>query len=213
MLRKMILNLLLITSVPVSLFARPFATDDAGVTSINAFELELGSNYWEDVASFGATLKHGLTNHMNLSVSFGYDAVPKETAMAQPLGVSVKYNFIPEHFSMSFTSAFSSSASYLLNAIYTQKIKFVTIHANAGLEATEAVKNVDAKYGLATVFNIGIVAAGIEICGVNKDVNWWQVGTQVAIKEWIALDIGVGGDFDGNMMATSGIWLGFPLSK
>lgn len=210
---KKLLSFFISLVVPVSLFAaRPFVTDDAGTVEKGTFELETSSDYWEDAASFGIGLKHGLTNRMDLGVAFGYDAVPKESAAAQPLEVSFKYNFIPEHFSASFTSAFSSS-TYSVNAIYSHDIKFLSLHANAGFEATEGVKDVSGTYSLAAVFNIGIIAAGLEFGGVNKDINWWQIGGQATFTDWFALDIGVGGDFDDGMTATTGLWFSFPLSK
>ncbi|MDO5575465.1 MAG: hypothetical protein Q4F84_00175 [Fibrobacter sp.] len=211
--KKILFTFLSVFVVPVSLFAaRPFVTDDAGTVEQGTFELETSSDYWKNTASFGIGLKHGLTNRMDLGVAFGYDAVPKASAAAQPLEVSFKYNFIPEHFSASFTSAFSSS-TYSINAIYSHDIKFLSLHANVGLEATEGAKDVSGTYSLAAVFNIGIVAAGLEFGGVNKDINWWQIGTQAAFTDWFALDIGVGGDFDNKMTATTGLWFGFPLSK
>lgn len=201
--------------IPVSLFAaRPFVTDDAGTVAQGIFELECSSGYWDDAASFSIGLKHGLTSHMDLGVVFGYHAVPEDEAAAQPLEISLKYNFIPDHLSASFTSAFSS-ASYAVNAIYTHAISAFSLNVNLGMEATDAVKNVAATYGLAAVFNVGVAAVGAEIGGVDKNINWWQVGTQITLKDWLAVDLGIGGDFedDTHLTAASGLWFSFPSIK
>lgn len=185
-------------------------TDDAATVEQHAFELEVASDYWKDFAKFGAALKHGLTKRMDLCVAFGCAAVPSELRAAQPLELSLKYNFVPEHFTVSMAGTFNS-ATYAVNAIYTPSSEPLSVHVNLGFEATAENRNVVLTYGIAAVFNAAIAAIGAEIGGVDNDLNWWQIGTQINLLEWLAIDAGLGGDFNKDMelIVTSGLWFYF----
>lgn len=211
MLKKNFAVFTMLIGMPISLLAaRPFFTDDAGTVERSAFELESASDYWKDFASFGTTLKHGLTDKMDLGISFGYLAVPLERRAAQPLELSLKYNFVPEHFSASFTGSFSS-ATYAVNAIYTHSFKAFSGHANMGFEAADAIREMVLTYGLAAVYNLGIAAIGAEIGGVDGELNFWQFGFQINLLQWLAFDTGIGGDFgdETQVSITSGLWFSF----
>lgn len=208
MLKRSKVVLVVLVSMPLSLFAaRPFITDDAGTVAQSGFELEFASDYWSNFGSHGATIKHGLTDRMDLGVAFGYMTAPVEMKAAQPLELSLKYNFIPEHFSVSATGVFSS-ATYAINAIYSHDLKVLSGHANLGIEVAGESSNVTLTYGLAAVFNVGIAAIGAELGGADKDLSWWQVGAQFNILDWLAVDSGLGGEFskDINLYVTSGLW-------
>jgi hypothetical protein len=211
MLKKTTAVLAILINMPLSLWAaRPFITDDAGTVEQFGFELECTSDYWKDLALFGATLKHGLTDRMDLGVAFGYLTAPLRMKAAQPLEISLKYNFIPEHLSVSATGVFAS-ATYIINAIYSHDFKVLSGHANLGFEATGESRDVILTYGLAAVFKIGITAIGAELGGADKDLNWWQIGAQLNLWDWLAFDSGLGGEFNKNMnlYVTSGLWFFF----
>jgi hypothetical protein len=207
MLKRTTVVLTLLVNMPLSLFAaRPFITDDAGTVAQSGFELEFASDYWKDFGLHVATIKHGITDRMDLGVAFGYMTAPVEKKAAQPMELSIKYNFLPEHFSFSATGVFSS-ATYAINAIYSHDLKMISGHANLGIEVTGESSDVTLTYGLAAVFNVGIAAIGAELGGADKELSWWQVGAQLNILDWLAIDSGLGGGFskDVNLYVTSGL--------
>lgn len=211
MIKRTTVALAVLVNMPVLLFAaRPFITDDAGTVEQSGFELECASDYWKNLALFGATLKHGLTDRMDLGVAFGYMAAPLEMKAAQPLELSLKYNFIPEHFSVSATGVFGS-ATYAINTIYSHYFEVLSGHANLGFEATGESRNLALTYGLVAIIKVGIAAIGAELGGVDKELNWWQIGAQLNLRDWLGFDSGLGGEFKKGMQlyVTSGLWLFF----
>jgi len=201
--------------IPLSLFAaRPFATDDAGTVEPGIFEIESALDYWKDRASFGIGLKHGLTSKMDLGIALGYTIRPEDEMAASPLGLSFKYNFIPEHFSVSISGSFNS-AVYAINTIYTHPFNVIAISINIGLEVTESIKECMLTHGVLSTFLFKNVTVGFEIAGTHKNFSLWQVGTQISIKDWLAIDVGFGGDFEKEIQlnATTGLWVSLPVSK
>jgi hypothetical protein len=144
---------------------------------------------------------------MDLGVAFGYMATPLERKAVQPLELFFKYNIIPEHFSASATGVFGS-ATYAINAIYSHYFKEISGHANLGFEAIGENRDVNLTYGLAVVLKVGVAAIGAELGGVGRDLNWWQFGAQVNLRDWLAFDSGLGGEFSKgiNLYITSGLW-------
>lgn len=203
-------SIMVLSSLAVSFAARPFATDDAGTVEMGGFELETAANYWNVNADFGLCLKHGFTNRMDIGVGFGYVAFPEEMAQLSGLEVGLKYALVPDLLSASFSGSFGDPC-YAVNLILSKSIGFICLHGNLGMEAAQAIKDATLTYGVAAVFETGIVSSGVEIGGTHEELNWWQVGTQVAVAKWAAIDLGLGGDFesDVNLIATTGLWFSF----
>lgn len=191
--------------------ARPFAVDDAGIVPNNGFEIEIGLNHWKDCMDGGVEIKHGITNRMDIGAGFGYVAVPKTESQISPMGVGFKYGLIPDLLSASFGAVFNDPA-WAVNLILSKPLnEHFTIHTNLGMEAVSFSTSGLLTYGILSTIQIGKVTAGVEVLGNHKEINAWQVGAQLAITDWLALDAGINGNFSKHfeMSATTGLWFGF----
>ncbi|HON11113.1 MAG: hypothetical protein GX089_14030 [Fibrobacter sp.] len=209
---KMVLLMLIFSGIPgTGVFAaRPFTIDDAGTVEKEGFEVEVASNYWKNSADAGIGLKHGLTDRMDIGAGFGYTALPEKEAQFSALEVGLKYAIVPDLLSTSVSASFDSPV-YTINLILSKPVGVAAFHGNAGIEAESVSKSVNLVYGVAAAFNMGRITSGVEVGGINKELNWWQLGAQIDLLDWLAVDFGLGGDFQKEVgyAATTGFWFGF----
>jgi hypothetical protein len=191
--------------------ARPFATDDAGTVARGTFELEAAEDYWHNAAAAGLCFKHGLTDRMDLGVTFGHCHLPDHECGASEAELGLKYALVPDLFSATFSGVFGDPA-YGVNFIVSKPFGLFTLHGNLGGALTGASENAFLTYGIAGVFDISRFSAGVETGGSHEALDFWQVGVIFSITEWMALDAGLRGDFerDPAFMATTGLWFAFP---
>lgn len=200
---------------PSTLFAfRPFITDDAGTVPHLTFELETAADYWHNAATFGLCFKHGITERMDLGIAFGRCVLPQDEGGYDPAELLLKFNFVPDRFSASFSGSFGKH-HYNTMLIYSHPIAWFTVHANAGLSAIDDPRDGFFTYGLAGVAQIKRFSVGAELGGTATDLDWWQFGLRFEIFEWLAIDAALGGDFESDisLLATSGLFFAFPLPK
>ncbi|MFP4164189.1 MAG: hypothetical protein ACLFQB_11515 [Chitinispirillaceae bacterium] len=190
--------------------ARPFTVDDAGTVSKEGFEVEVASNYWGDAFDGGIGLKHGLTDRMDFGIGFGYTALPETDAQHSPLEIGMKYALVPDMLAASLGASLGDPG-YAVNLVASRPLGAASLHLNLGLETMSSVDQRAVTYGIAASFETGRVTSGFEIAGADDSIDWWQIGAQVSVLEWLAVDGGLGGDFkkDISMTATSGIWMEF----
>jgi hypothetical protein len=198
---------------PVSAF-RPFITDDAGTVTPAAFELETSADYWHDKASFGLCFKHGVTERMDIGIAFGRCMLPEDESGYDLAELLLKFNFIPDRLSASFSGSFGDPC-YSALLIYSQQISFFSIHTNLGYSAVGAEREGFLTYGLATVVEVNRFSFGPEFGGTHRSLDWWQFGLQVTLTEWLAIDAALGGNFecDVALNAASGLFFAFPLPR
>ena len=210
--RPIFICLLLLTTAAFAF--RPFITDDAGTVIPSTFELEVSADYWHDKAAFGLGLKHGITERMDIGVAFGRCMLPEDKSGYDPAELSLKFNFIADRLSASFSGSFGDLC-YSALLIYSQPIASFSLHANLGYSAVGALDDGLLTYALALIAGIGRFSFGPEFGGTHQSVDWWQVGTQVTLTEWLAADIAVGGDFntDVDFNAATGLFFAFPLPE
>jgi hypothetical protein len=193
---------------------RPFITDDAGTVTPSTFELEASADYWHDKAAFGLGLKHGVTERMDIGVAFGRCMLPEDESGYDPAELSLKFNFIADRLSASFSGSFGDPC-YSALLIYSQPIALFSLHANLGYSAVGALDEGLLTYALAVVVQINRFTFGPEFGGTHQSVDWWQIGTRATITDWLAADVAVGGDFstDVDFNAATGLFFAFPLQK
>ncbi|MFP4014488.1 MAG: hypothetical protein ACLFVQ_10410 [Chitinispirillaceae bacterium] len=190
--------------------ARPFTVDDAGTVEKQGFEVEVASDFGKDAFDGGIGLKHGLTDRMDIGIGFGYTALPEIDAQHSPLEIGLKYALVPDFLSASLSGSFGEPG-YAVNMIASKPLGIASLHLNLGLETQSSVNDRAVTYGMAATFETGRITSGIEIAGADDSMNWWQIGAQVSVLEWLAVDLGLGGDFESekSFTATSGVWIGF----
>lgn len=187
--------------------ARPFTTDDAGTVEMGIHELEFGCDFWSEYGTFGLGFKHGLTERMDLGISFGYIVAPEENVGFVSAELGVKFAFIPDVLSASFTGSFGDAA-YTVNAIITQGLGPLEIDGNFGYEAI-GITGEDGTiiYALALIFNTGPYAFGVEGAGDKDGLQSWLIGGRYTFFNGFAADAGISGGFeeDADMIATLGL--------
>jgi len=194
--------------------ARPFETDDAGTVEAGTYEFEAAADYWDGMAQFGLCLKHGVTTRMDLGVAVGRSLLPEDERGYHGAEIGLKFGLVPDLLAVSVAGSFGT-AEYGANLIFSEEIGIYSVHANAGYTAVPSTSDVDVTYGLVNEFAIGRVSLGVDIGGCDAAINRWLVGGRVAPADWIALDAGIGGDFEDaeSFAAITGVWLAFPISK
>lgn len=214
LLRAVAFSLIVQIVATPAMAARPFATDDAGTVEAGKFELETTCNYWEKKAEFGASFKHGITERMDIGVCVGHCMLPSDERAFTGETIGLKFSLVPDLLAVSFAAEFGSKV-YNANFVVSKPVGPIAIDANIGYQAQADTNDADFTYGLATVYEIGKFGVGVEVCGTQEAINWWQIGSRFKIAEWIQFDVGVGGDFEKvpDFTATTGFWFTFPLTK
>lgn len=200
-------------AMPCSAF-RPFKTDDAGTVPSGCFELETAVDYWRDKAAPGFSLAHGVTNRMDLGVSFGRCLLPHGEHGYDGLHVGLKCALVPDLLAASFCGTFSDP-SYGGSLIMSKPFPFFSLHAAIGFEATAATDDADLTCGIAGVSSFGRLSAGLEINGTQKGPDWLQAALLYEAAPWLIIDFGLGGHFRSShgLTATTGLFFAFPAKK
>lgn len=190
--------------------ARPFATDDAGTVVPSTFELETAADVSRETTASGIVLKHGVTDRADLGFSASYTTGPNHGAGFDALVASVKYAFVPGRVAATVTGAFDGE-SYCANLIYSHPIQPFRFDANCGLQVDGLRNPAQITYSLAAQFCPKWFTVGMETGGCGNLPDRYRIGFQLPLSTWMAIDIGVGGNFGKNvaLTATSGVWLGF----
>jgi hypothetical protein len=209
MIQDLILRISLVATLAASsLFAaRPFTADDARTVTSSGFEVELGTEVWQDDAVFGLNFKHGLTNRMDTGVNLYYTALPESAGGFGNAEVVFKFGIIPDLFAASFTGILSD-LDYVLNGIVTHIVGPFEIDMNLGYE-TSGMEGIEGTfmYALAIIYDIRKFTVGAEISGDQEDVQSWLAGVRCTLYPGFALDGGIAGSFleERDLTATVGI--------
>ncbi|MEN3013544.1 MAG: hypothetical protein ABDH23_02875 [Endomicrobiia bacterium] len=171
--------LLFMCFVSNSFSAIPFVTDDTGVIEVNKYELEtvyeniLDEIDNEQILSFG--LKTGLTQKLDLLVSFPYKIYPHQEEKFEDASLGLKYLILEDLLAFSFNNTLGTR-SYFLNLILTKEL-FVIFHLNIGYNISED-KNFagDTFFGLAFEYDIKNFNVGFEFLFNNFSMESYLLG-------------------------------------
>ncbi len=193
--------------ISITFAARPFNTDDAGTVAPSGFELELGTDVWQDEAMLGLSLKHGLTNRMDVGLSLGYTMLPDSADGFENAEVGFKFAILPGLFSTSFTATLGD-LDYVLYGIVTRVFGPLQIDINLGFMTT-GLGGIDGDfmYRLAIIYNIEKFAFGVEAAGDQNAVQNWLSGVRYVVFHGFSIDGGVTGSFQEqrDILITAGI--------
>jgi len=194
--------------------ARPFATDDAGTVAPGSFESEASADYWNDKGAFGIGLKHGLTSRMDFGISLGHTAWPEAERAFDDATLAFKYSLIPDLLSASFSSELGTT-EYGVNGIVSHAFGNFGINLNLGGDFVGGENHANLAWGANPTWTLGPATLGAELRGNQHEANWWQVGAQVKLADWIAVDAGLGDDITNghDWHLSTGIWIAFPTGK
>ena len=160
--------------------AHPLTTDDAGIVNLGGYEMEIGyeNGKLEDGLrnhSGGFSLKHGITEKMDIGVSFPYQFMPKNSEPFGNASLGLKFLLIKDLFAFSVANDLGAS-QYFVNGIVTKEILPVTAHLNFGYQSS----------GDENIAGETIYSAAIEYPFSGMDVVGEIVGERAGVENWLA---------------------------
>ena len=234
--KSLILSLFFMFCIPSLVYsARPLSVDDAGTVDLGICETEVGIGYEQDRKENGEfelslTIKHGLTERMDLGVSLPYVMTsPKDGNGERGMGdgeLATKLNLLKEGdrtpgFSVTFGIIMdtgeenkgigSGEIDYNFNSILSKELQFITLHGNLGYTA----KAKTASFGVALEYpaheRLNLVA---ELRGENKSDSPIEglIGANFSARENLTLDFGIGtglNDYGSRLNLTGGLTFSF----
>lgn len=191
--------------------ARPFDTDDAGTVAPGTFEAEIGSQSWQRNLALCTSLKHGLTERMDLTLSTGYTEYPESNRVFDNAQISAKFSLIPNLFSASVTTEVGTS-EYTVRAILSKSFDNFHVNMNLGGDFTGNERDANLEWKFAPSQSIDRFVVGAELLGNQHEAQCWKAGGQYMINERFAADLGIGSTLveHPDWRITAGFWFAFP---
>ncbi|MFA5779708.1 MAG: hypothetical protein WC947_06195 [Elusimicrobiota bacterium] len=200
MLRKAFGFCLVVLWGSVLFAAHPLTTDDIGTVEIGKYELEVGYDNCKDENIFrnhscGLSLKHGITEKMDIGISFPYQVEPKP---AEPLGMTTlgfKFLLLKDIFALTVNNELGSS-EYFLNGIFSREIQPVTVHANIGY-AVSGDENTEGEiiYSSAIEYPLEKIDLVGEVVGEKIGLQNYLLGVRYKLADISSLNFAYGKGF------------------
>lgn len=116
--------------------AYPLATDDAGTLAVGGYEFEAGYDNCKDENELinrncGVSFKHGITEKMDLGISFPWQVEPVKEENMGAAALTLKFALVKDMVAVTFTNEFGEKG-YFVNAIYSKEFPVVVCNLNAG---------------------------------------------------------------------------------
>lgn len=190
--------LVLISSVLFA--AHPLTTDDIGIVDGGKYELEIGYDNCksEDELrnhSCGFSLKHGITEKMDVGISFPYQVEPRPAEQLGRVTLGFKFLLIEDIFAFSVSNELGSK-EYFVNSIVSREFSPMTVHLNFGYLATgdkdnqgEIIYSSAFEYPLRKIDLVG------ETIGKKDGLQNWLLGLRYKVSDVSALNFAYGNGF------------------
>jgi len=184
-----------------SLFAaHPLTTDDIGTVDFGKYELEMGYDNFKGETesrnqSFGLSLKRGLTEKMDIGISFPYQIEPKPEEPFGNITLVIKFLLLKDIFALTVNNELGSS-EYFINGIFTREISPITVHANIGYTVS-GDKNKKGEMSYSTAFEYSFPKIDLvgEVLGDKVGFQNYLLGVRYKIAETIFVDCAYGNGF------------------
>ncbi|HLV30944.1 MAG TPA: hypothetical protein VKY57_05185 [Chitinispirillaceae bacterium] len=193
--RLVLTAILLFGIIHASHAARPFDTDDAGTVAQGEFEIETGTDFGRDLFSGNMGVIHGLTNRMDVALEGNYQRFPKNEREFSAAQLGLKFSLIPDLISISAQGSFGDNV-YASTIILSKRFMSFTIDANVGIEIAGNSNDSDVSFALCCLYEGDRFSAGAEITGISNGDKTWLAGGNMAVTEWLAVDMAITSDFD-----------------
>jgi len=192
MLTKIGSFLVLFFPVTIAFAAHPLTTDDIGTVDIGKYELELSYDNCKGTESrnqsFGLSLKHGLTEKMDIGISFPYQIKPKPAEPFGNIAVGIKFLLLKDISALTVNNELGSS-EYFINGIFTREINPITVHANIGY-ASSGDKNKKGEISYSSAFEYSFPRIDLvgEVLGDKEGFRDYLLGLRYKISEGVFVD-------------------------
>lgn len=193
---KILLVLPIFFTLVVEIYAaRPLINDDAGVVEKGNYELEFGYERCKlinlpEEHKCCLSLKHGLTEKMDLGISLPYQIEPEQNEKFGFATVGIKWSLWKDLFAFTFSNELGSRG-YALNTVLSKDFGLFSGHLNFGYNASG---NVEEKgklsYGCALEYPVRKVDLVAELVGNDEGLQDWLFGGRYKLKDRVAIDLG-----------------------
>jgi len=200
MLKKVFGFCLFVCCSSVLFAAHPLTTDDIGTVDAGKYELEVGYDNCKGESelrnhSGGISLKHGVTEKMDIGISFPYQIEPKP---AEPFGTTTlgfKFLLVKDIFALTVNNELGLS-EYFINGIFTREINPITVHANIGY-AVSGDENAEGEiiYSSAVEYPMEKIDVVGEIVAEKIGLQNWLLGLRYKLGEITSLNCAYGNGF------------------
>ncbi|MFH0948300.1 MAG: hypothetical protein V1833_04800 [Elusimicrobiota bacterium] len=196
----MIVFCILFFTYSVVFAAHPLTTDDIGIVEIGKYELEVGYDNCKRESelrnhSCGISLKHGITEKMDVGISFPYQIEPKPEEPFGTTTLGFKFLLLKDIFALTVNNELGSS-EYFINGIFTREVQSITIHANIGYAVSgdentegEIIHSSAFEYPLSKIDLVG------EIIGEKIGFLNYLLGVRYKVADISSLNFAYGNGF------------------
>ena len=176
--------------------AHPLTTDDIGTVEVGKYELEIGYDNCKNHGelrnhSCGLSLKHGISQKLDIGISFPYHIEPKPAERLGSVSLSFKFLLVEDIFAFTLANELGSE-EYFINGISTREISSLVVHFNLGYQAT-GNENVKGKILYNSAFEYSplnkIDFVG-EVLGEETGLQNWLLGMRYKINDVCFFDFG-----------------------
>lgn len=180
---------------------RPMTTDDCGTVEKSKFELEVGydaGNILIDCLkqhSIGVSLKHGITESMDIGISFPYQIIPAVDERLNSVTLAIKFGIVKDILAVSLGNTLGAGA-FSINSILSKDLDAVNVHLNIGYNSSgdQNIKG-SLTYGIAVCYSIGSFEIDVESFGDEFCKNW-LIGARYELFKGYYFDAGYGRSFN-----------------
>lgn len=184
----------------IAFAAYPLATDDAGTVKANSYELEAGYDNCKDENELisktcGISFKHGVTEKMDVGISFPYRIDPDADENLGEATLGFKFSLVKDTLAVSFSNELGEK-DYFINAICTKEFSSVTCSLNAGyLSSGDETIRGAGSYGISVEYPIKSFDLVGELQGVEGGRGNGLAGIRYRISEAVFAAAGASKDF------------------
>jgi hypothetical protein len=192
--------LMLFLPIVVAFAAHPLTTDDIGTVDVGKYELEAGYDNCkgEDVLrnhSCGISLKHGITEKMDIGISLPYQIEPKPEEPFGTTTLGFKFLLVKDILALTVNNELGSP-EYFLNGIFSREIQPVTVHTNIGY-AVSGDENTEGEIIYSSAFEYPLEKIDLvgEVVAEKIGLQNWLVGLRYKLGEVTSLNCAYGNGF------------------
>ncbi len=179
--------------------ALPLTTDDTGIVDTGKYELELSfdnnkidNSVKSSIVSI--SLKHGLTEKMDLGISFPYQIEPFHKKQLGNVSITLKFLLLRDIFALSINNDLGSS-SYFLNGIFFYELPRVRVHFNFGYINDVQTSNGNVNYCCGIEYPILKIDLVGELLGNKEGIQDYLFGLRYRIIEMYFICLSYGNSF------------------
>ncbi|MFH1073888.1 MAG: hypothetical protein V1752_02260 [Candidatus Firestonebacteria bacterium] len=180
---------------------RPLTTDDCGTVEKSKFELETGyeaCGVFIDSArqhSLGVSFKHGVTESMDIGMSFIYQVEPAADERLNAATLALKFAILKDLLSVSLSNTLGAGA-FSINSILSRDFSVVNAHLNIGYNSSG---DPNVKGSLTYGITVRYPVENIEISGESfgdEFIKNWLFGARYELFKGYFIDAGYGRSFN-----------------